>query len=208
MANKENRGWLKPSEFNMLAKRAQLDLIKDRVGNPSPDGIANGYKHNQQLTDELRTVIDTSSLAVSSGNFTIPTDYLFFLNLKFNNSDVEVVTASELNKRRKSHLNAPTQDFPIAIINSNGINIYTGNGSNETTGNCILTYVKKPADPKWSFTLVSNVEVYNSSNAVNLTLPESTHKEISHRILSYLGVNIREATVVEYGTTTVLEQSQ
>ena len=99
MANKENRGWLKPSEFNMLAKRAQLDLIKDRVGNPSPDGIANGYKHNQQLTDELRTVIDTSSLAVSSGNFTIPTDYLFFLNLKFNNSDVEVVTASELNSR-------------------------------------------------------------------------------------------------------------
>ena len=32
MANKEQRGFVKPSEFNMLAKRAQLDVLKEKGG--------------------------------------------------------------------------------------------------------------------------------------------------------------------------------
>ena len=34
MANKEQRGYINPSEFNMLAKRAQLDVSKEKVGKP------------------------------------------------------------------------------------------------------------------------------------------------------------------------------
>ena len=72
----------------------------------------------------------------------------------------------------------------------------------------MLTYIKKPASPTWSFTTVNNIEIYNASNSTQLTLPESTHKEIAHRILSYLGVALREATIVEYGTASVLEQNK
>ena len=31
IANKEQRGFIKPSEFDLLAEQAQLDLIHDRV---------------------------------------------------------------------------------------------------------------------------------------------------------------------------------
>ena len=46
VANKEQRGFIKPSEFDLLAKRSQLDLIKDRVGKPSSAIKEEGYKSN------------------------------------------------------------------------------------------------------------------------------------------------------------------
>ncbi len=60
LANKENRGWIKPSEFNLLAKRVQLDIIKDRIGKVSPDGTSNGYRDDASIQDELRTVMEES----------------------------------------------------------------------------------------------------------------------------------------------------
>ena len=72
----------------------------------------------------------------------------------------------------------------------------------------ILRYINIPTAPNWAFTVVNNVEVYNPSSAVQLVLTEGTHKEIAHRILAYIGVTLREANIVEYGTTTVVEQGK
>ena len=44
-ANKEQRGYVKPSEFNMLATRAQIDVIQDRYGKHTRGGqVANSKK--------------------------------------------------------------------------------------------------------------------------------------------------------------------
>ena len=208
MANKENRGWIKPTEFNMLAKRAQLDVLKDRVGLPSPDGIINGYKDNAQLMDELRPVIvKDASMTESGGTYSFPADYLYFLGLRFNDEEVDMVRLSDLNSRRKSQLNTPSPKFPIAAIFESGLRVYTNQFGGQV-GDARLSYIKSPTTPRWAHTTVNNIELYNSNNSADLTLPESTHKEIAHRILAYIGVELREATIVEYGTSTVLEQNK
>jgi len=209
LANKENRGWIKPSEFNLLAKRAQLDVIKDRVGLPSPDGIVNGYKEDAKLFDELRTVITfEDNLITTNAGYTLPDDYLHFLSARFNDHEVDMVNPGDITRRRKSFLNPPSKEFPVGVMNSGHIPLYTSSGGIQESGNFKLTYIKEPTAPNWNFTTVNNVEVYNASNSTQLVLPESTHKEIAHRILSYLGVALREATIVEYGTATVLEQNK
>ena len=218
MANKENRGWIKPTEFNLLATRAQLDLIKDRVGNPSPDGMVNSFRENSQLYDELRTVVSYNESLTPDvdGDFAFPADYLYWLSLKFNNADVDMINHGDLTARRKSFVSPPTDEYPVGIITDEGVRIFTtslsfdgvtGIGS-QNTGNCRLTYIKRPPAPVWAFTTVNNVEMYNVSGSTQLTLPETTHQEIAHRILSYLGVQLRESTIVEYGTAKVLETKQ
>ena len=208
MANKENRGWIKPSEFNLLATRAQLDLIKDRIGNVSADGVVNGYKDNSQLQDELYHAITEATLTVASEVYTFPADYLNFLSLTYNGAEVDIVNSSSINRRVKSQLNPPTEEFPVGVITSTGFRIYITDSGPINNGNVILRYIKEPTPPNWAFTDINNIEVYNPSSAVQLTLTASTHKEISHRILAYIGVTLREATIVEYGTTTVIEQGK
>jgi len=208
MANKENRGWIKPSEFNLLATRAQLDLIKDRVGSISQDGVVNGYKDNSQLQDELYGAITEATLTVTSEVFTFPADYLNFLSLTYNGVEVDMVNSSSITRRVKSQLNPPTEDFPVGVITSTGFRIYITDSGPINNGNVILRYINIPTAPNWAFTVVNNVEVYNPSSAVQLVLTEGTHKEIAHRILAYIGVTLREANIVEYGTTTVVEQGK
>jgi len=200
MANKEQRGFIKPSEFNMLAKRAQLDVLKEKVGKVSPAGSVIGFKDSSQMYDELYPVmVFETSLTVSGDLFTLPADYLHFISLKFGEISVEVVSLGELNSRRNSSLLMPSTTYPIAVIESSGIRVFTSfGGTSNTSSELKLTYIKKPSDPNWAFNIVNNIEIYNSSNATQITLSDSTHKEIANRILGYIGVNLRESEIITY----------
>ena len=68
----------------------------------------------------------------------------------------------------------------------------------DTSSELKLTYIKKPSDPNWAYNTVNNIEIYNSSNATQITLSDSTHKEIANRILGYIGVNLRESEIITY----------
>ena len=189
MANKEQRGFIKPSEFNMLAKRAQLDVLKDKVGKVSPAGSVVGFKDSSQMYDELYPVmVFETSLTVSGDLFTLPADYLHFISLKYGIKSVEVVSLGELHSRRNSSLLEPS-----------GIRVFTsGLLDSDTSSELKLTYIKKPSDPNWAYSTVNNIEIYNSSNATQITLSDSTHKEIANRILGYIGVNLRESEIITY----------
>ena len=181
--------------------------------------MVNGYKQNSQLWDELRPCISYNTIIINDGggdfrfladgvtDIFATGDYLYFVAAKFEGVMVDMMGIEDIEIRRQSDLNPPSLDFPCGVVSNEGIRVFIGEDS-EDDGNFRLTYIQNPPDPIWNFTSVNNVEVYNATNSVQLTLPESTHKEIAHRILSYLGVALREATVVEYGTASVLEQNK
>jgi len=208
MANKEQRGYVKPSEFNMLAKRAQLDVIKEKVGKPSPVAGVIGFKDTAQLSDELYPVtVFESNLTVSGDLFTFPADYLHFVSLWYGGESVEMISLGELYKRRSSSLVFPSGEYPVGVIEANGVRIYTDTlGASSTTFTARLNYIKKPSDPNWAYSTVNSIEIYNSSDSTQLILADSTHKEIANRILGYIGVNLREAEIIQYSDTKNIEQ--
>jgi len=208
MANKEQRGYVKPSEFNMLAKRAQLDVIKEKVGKPSPVAGVIGFKDTAQLSDELYPVtVFESNLTVSGDLFTFPADYLHFVSLWYGGESVEMISLGELYKRRSSSLVFPSGEYPVGVIEANGVRIYTDTlGASSTTFTARLNYIKKPSDPNWAYSTVNSIEIYNSSDSTQLILADSTHKEIANRILGYIGVNLREAEIITYSDGKNMEQ--
>jgi hypothetical protein len=210
MANKEQRGYVKPSEFNMLSKRAQLDVIKEKVGKPSPTAGVIGYKDTAQLSDELYPVtVFESNLTVSGDLFTFPANYLHFVSLWYGGNSVEMISLGELYKRRSSSLVFPSLDSPVGVIEENGVRIFTDTlGASDTTFTARLNYIKKPSDPNWAYNTVNSIEIYNSSGSTQLTLADSTHKEIANRILGYIGVNLREAEIITYSESKNQEQKQ
>ena len=84
IANKEQSGFIKPSEFNLATESAQMQLFMERYSNPaqyqSGTGKARtGYNQTQKINDDLRIFIKRTTLGVDpSGLMMYPSDYLHF----------------------------------------------------------------------------------------------------------------------------------
>ena len=208
MCNKEQRGFVKPSEFNLLADRAQLDIIQDRYGKYtlSANPATGGYTQTHSSMDDIRTVVERSNLSYSSSNngaWTYPSDMLYFLKLEYEGKGVEILTQDQLRSRLNSHLLPPTSSNPVATMIDDGFEIFTSPSSELNSGIVKCTYIKNPSTnnaPNWTYTVINGMYIYEStSQTQNLLLPEHTHNEIAQRILSYIGINLRETAVSQYG---------
>jgi len=84
IANKEQSGFIKPSEFNLATESAQMQLFMERYSNPAEyqpgSGKARtGYNQTQKINDDLRFFIKRRTLSVDpSGLMIYPDDYMHF----------------------------------------------------------------------------------------------------------------------------------
>jgi len=213
IANKEQRGFLKPSEFNLLADQAQMELFTQRYNNvkeyqtvKAKTGaytIAPGvsYASSQKVVDDLRPFINyRTALAYANGFWGYPERYLHALSMTYNGVEVEFVGEDRLVKRLNSSIVPPSADHPIAIQADGGFVIYAS-GSDLTSGIIQLTFLDRPTRPFWAFTEVSGNPIYNPTNSVNFQFGEQTHNELIIKILNYLGVHIRDKDIYTYSTT-------
>lgn len=104
---------------------------------------------------------------------------------------------------------AGTTDFTlIGAADSNPGTIFTATGIGTGTGTAVTgifsgvtaRYVRVPADPKWTYTIVSNAELYNpgAGDFQDFELHTSEFSNIVIRMLSYFGINIREKELTQY----------
>ena len=195
LANKDQRGFIKPSEFNLAATRAQLDIIEEKFKS----------ENTHKNLDDLAPVVEKATITFNSagnGAFSFPTRFLHFISMTFDGSTVELLGHEKLQNRLSSELVAPTAAYPVAVMIDDGFEIFASS-TEATSGTCIITYIKEPLAPTWTSTVVNGVAVYNASasDAQELTLPTSTHKDILHKILEYVGVSSREQDITAFGSS-------
>ena len=289
IANKEQRGFIKPSEFNLLAQQAQLDLIHDRVARYKTESESNRQQspaliQNHSVLDDIRTVIRRAQLKytnplpdttnnIVNGVFEYPKygfggtngkleifEYLHYLRLyqakqggnvnsdlvpedvppgfievdgeQSSDGDIELLTHDQLAKRLKSQICTINENNMVAVMLNDGFEIYTNDKVNggikelkeETTTNVsvsgslststsshhiFLVYVGKPIAPNWGYVMVNDKYVYNASsaNTQQLTLPTKTHREIAQRMLSYIGISLRDQEPMAYAEAKVKDQT-
>ena len=257
IANKEQRGFIKPSEFNMLAERAQIDLIHDRVarykGKDKPSEV---LELSHSVLDDIRTVVERkllvfNNIEIPSGSepdpnpyppfdpnknraFSYPDDYLHFLSMfrsfkQLNENGVfitvkrgiKLLTLDQFSKRRSSVIVPINSDNMVSVMIDEGFEVYTNptvdltetwnstNSEPESRG-IFLEYVRKPKSPHWGYTMVNDMYVFNPSspNTVELELPEKTHSEIAQRMLSYIGISLRDGEPLGYAERKMKDQKQ
>ena len=264
IANKEQRGFIKPSEFNLLAQQAQLDLIHDRVARykTESEAMSKGSKvlvQNHSVLDDIRSVVfrkqlvyDSSGLGVwkypvnefNSATNKEEGEYLHFLRLyhmstggtqsanevqpgyPHTNDDggepnkellrgkIELITHDQLSYRLHSEIVYPDGNSYVAVMFDKGFEIYGyESGLNDdgiqdeiaelkgSDGKKIyLVYIAKPPSPQWGHVIINGNPVFDpsNSNTQELTLPSKTHREISQRMLSYIGISLRDAEPLNY----------
>ncbi|MBP9794061.1 MAG: hypothetical protein KBC56_08685 [Flavobacterium sp.] len=212
--NKANRGFLKPDDYNLFSKMAQLSILED-LSFRYNDSL---NKQNKRLTGteyadipkHIREVIDIFSNYSTPSNFTYDaTSNLWSYNggdlyrttgLSLVNGnkriDYEEVNKSELNVIANIPLVAPTTTFPIYVKTGLDYRVYP-----VLTGSLFaeLTYLRSPKEPKWTYVLSNGNPLYNPSDPLlqDFEIPESLYNRLVIKILEYSGVSIRESDIVQ-----------
>ena len=209
--NKDNQGYVSPREFNLLSKQVQDTVYRNYFGDENRDkarqnrgGTSEGYSNlafNQrqrisQFTEEgLLTYSDTTT------RWSLPND-LYYVEkdgITLNGLTViEEVQQTNINYLLNS-IARPTQAYPVYVRYADDIRVYPNLVTTPPAPPVNIRYVRTPRNPNWTYTVVNGVELYNpsASDFQDFELHESEFPNIVIRLVSFFGVNLREAEVVQ-----------
>ena len=211
VANKDYEGnVVTPEDFKRLAKVANLDLFKIKMG--LPEDMAPGQPLTRQhpdvralSTDELRFLkVYAPTTSVVAGKIAYPVNYFALDDIRYNyqrNIDgaaaiiprkVTILKEQQYTDRASTWLKRPTLKWPVGVIRADGIHIYPG-----TITQVEMDYYRYPVEPVFAYT--PNVGyITDPGTSVEFEWPESMHNDLMRIILSYIGVNIRDTELVQY----------
>jgi len=198
IANKEQRGYITPQEFNTLANQAQLDIFEQYFYDlnqflrlPGNDTI------HADPVDMLEEKIEKFSIfnaPATNANLDVLQVYRLgavFARVSINNVtqiiEAQHMSHSELRQYLSSPLTAPAKTRPMYTIDNNSI-VMHGDGVDGTN----INYIRKPVDVYWGYTMINGEALYNPASSINFELHASEETELVLKILSLAGVVIRD----------------
>jgi len=233
--NKNNYGYISPSDFNLFAKQAQLeifeenfsgynDLINKENARVSGTDYANQRKALEEAIELFAVTSTLSQVASATNRYYLPSvtttgfDY-FMLNkvlcydasgvTRVFKAEAEKVTHGKITLLVNSNLTAPTENFPAYTQEGSILTVYpaTFNLANEID----VSYFRYPKDPKWTYTTLTNGEpVFNQSPGLgyqDFEVPIEDEIKLVSKILQYAGLSIREIEAVQFGGAEEQKQS-
>jgi hypothetical protein len=87
----------------------------------------------------------------------------------------------------------PTLRYPVCSFRDETIQFYPTN-----LGTALLSYLRFPQTPVWGYTMVSGRPVYDPATSVNIEFNPQELPAIAMKMLSLLGINLREQELQGY----------
>jgi len=193
LANKEQRGYITPQEFNLLANQGQMEIFEQYFydQNQADRNLKNSteYSNVDEMLDEKISVFKKITPMVPVASIgTLPAD-LYRLGMVYQTNtqiELEQLTEEEVLYLNLSPISAPTKYFPAYVrINNSQIKIYP---TVSTSISC--NYVRSPKTPKWGYVVTNEKALYNGGVSVDFELHRSDETELVYKILSLAGIVI------------------
>ena len=216
ISNKEQRGYITPQEFNLLADRAQNEIYENYFHQAKNSNAK--IKDDDTHTDSLEMIEaklssflkSETNTNISSGIMTLPTD-LYKLDIV----KVGINLATEVNKKEEHYITSlgetgsvlyPKTSRPIFTrVSSTTIRI-TPDPGNSTS--CTVTYYKEPTTPSFGYVVVSEKALYNSNTSVDFELASSEEEQLVSRILLLSGTIIKQPDIAQTGAAFLQQKNQ
>ena len=197
LANKEQRGYVTPLEFNLLANQAQLDIFEQYFYDINQfaviDDIGSEYSDAVDMIEEKISIFETSGTVV--GGSTLPSTLYKIGTVIFNGNEVEQIEQKKFLYVNSSPLTTPTNNRPIYTRNGNIITVYGDNGSIITSG-VTCNFIKQPNSVAWGYNVVADKALYNAGTSVNFELHNSEETKLVIKILELAGIVINKPGLV------------
>lgn len=190
-------------ELNRQNSRQNRGLIISGISN-LPDRLREKlahYRSDAQITARTDAGLDTETKVTT---IDIPSDLRYLEDIT-TDADITIEIADD--KRSFNILKSQARiKCPIAYIKADKIDVFPklevqGVGPAETLVDPItVSFIRKIKYPKWTYTEVDGVELFNPSSTdfVDADIHISEEDEIVRRILLRFGVNLKEEDLRQY----------
>ena len=210
--NKEQRGFITPSQFNKVAEQAQLELLEKNfyeynrfLNRRNNNGYANIPEKIKEKIDVFYKI--SGDITASSSVADLPTDLYKLVDVRIGDVSVEQVDQYEFSYLNQSPLTKPSSSFPVYYISSStGASGDFSLATNQITlagpsdnATIKVHYIKKPAVPNWHFLTSNGQYVFQSSSSLtqHFQLHSSEQADLIIKILNYSGVTIKDPEIVQ-----------
>ena len=209
LANKEQRGYVTPQEFNLLANRAQLEIFENyfhgiKMGEVKPKNQMNYADEVEILEEKLHSFHVDTTVETNTANLTLHTDTYKIIDITRDGKKVTQVNKSQVSYTENHPLAKATTARSVFVREDSGIvTIYPA--PSVITEQFEVNYYKKPADPNWTYVVVNDKALYNSSasDAQNFELHSSEEEPLVSRILLLAGITIKQPDIQQAGAGSI-----
>jgi hypothetical protein len=223
--NKNNYGYISPSDFNLLALQAQMEIFEEyfssynkviNAENARMSGV-NYADIEKNIAEVMESFLRNDYLVQvtpSTNDYYMPslttTGYNEYMISRLTCFDpvtsARLGDAARLNNEKlylllDSPLTAPTKKYPSYILQGDTISVYpdTINGVNSLR----CAYFRTPFAPKWTYINLLNGEPafdQTQPDYQDFELPAEDEYKLVTKMLEYCGIVIRESEVSQFGT--------
>lgn len=222
--NKNNYGYISPSDFNLYAKNAQMEIYEEyfisynKITN-SENARVSGTDYadtKQPIAETLEIFMHVDTLPqltpltnqyrypslLSTGHNAYMISKIEIYNSLVPNvrlGEAEKVSVSKINMLVDSIYTAPNTKYAAYTLVGDIVSVYPETINGVDSVRC--TYFGYPADPKWTYiTLVNGEPAFDQSQPdyQDFELPIEDEYKLVMKILQYCGVSIRESEVAAF----------
>jgi len=215
LANKEQRGYITPQEFNLLANHAQMEIFEQYFYDINQYNRTPG--NTQEYSDPLSVLYEKigifeqvapstfvqGSMPVDGDGFRAIPQNIYKIGTVFaSGRPVELLNSKDFDLAALSPLTMPTRERPIGCITTRGLRI----SPSTIDGDVNLSFIFRPSKVEWAYVIVNDKALYNDNIAIDFELHQSEETELVYKILKLAGINLKAQEIVQVGQA--LEQTQ
>ena len=232
IANKEQRGYITPLEFNRFANQSQLEIFEQyfydlnqflRIGGNDTRhaDIVTGIEEKIALFEVFNTSLGgyngaTNCYDLPAALHKLSTvSYIATSGIEGTFYECEYVNKKDLKLILTSNLTLPTTSRPIYVRQGSKINVYTGKTTSpyftelQTNALIEIDYIKQPTEVTWGYVLDSNNDaLYNSAASTNFELHPSEEPNLVIKILELAGIAMKSPDIYQAADKENIEDIQ
>jgi len=202
LANKEQRGYITPQEFNLFADQAQKEIFEQYFYDLNQFSRVPG--NSSEYSDVVDNINEKIAIFETVGTGLSLAPNLYRLGtVTVDDREVEEVQPNELLYMNNSAISRPT--------NSRRVYVRTGPFAITVTPVALsvvnYTFVRLPARPTWGYVVVGTKALWDGGvNSTDFELHASEESELVYKILKFAGVSMKALDIMSAGQTQ--EQAQ
>lgn len=211
LANKEQRGYVTPQEFNLLANQAQMTIFesyfysKNKIDRLESERVDDSESSISELLDtKLRPFTAISSMTSGgSGYWSYPTT-AYQIGLVYDNAGMAChkLSTTEFvriqNDVRRAGIEAVYCD---SSSTSGDIRVLKEGAFLAGAGQVTCDAITKPIAVAWGYVVINNKALYNANTSVNFQLHDSEEDTLVNLILESAGVILNKPGLVQVAST-------
>ena len=214
LANKEQRGYITPQEFNLLANHAQIDILEQYFYDLNRFEQLPQSKNTPEISDLVENISEKLASLITTatvvGGTKIPLGIYRLIKIfvgvytatQHTEMEVQNIIQSPLHsygleKNPIWHWDSIAAPSVILPLSQTQLDIKVYGGPSQALSGITCKVISKPRDVNWGYTVINEQALYNATRSQDFALHASEETNLVIKILELAGITIKKTDIYQ-----------